>query len=453
MRTRIALLASLAGLAVSSAAQAQPQTFFFYTGTDFGNWNSALNWTPFGIPSVAGHVPLIPGGKTVRFGTGAPGAITIDKMQIDHGGQVEILNDYDMTIRTQTDGVGTLGLLSLSGILFMSAVNNSTDLILSGPGGSYLTVGGMPGCPNLISMSNSVNNRIYGASGLERLDLQTGSTIAGAGQVGVNILQINNAGVISAVGGAGLTIDPSAAGLVNSGFLIADTGNLTLFFGPYTNTLGIIRSMSASVLLTGCDITGGVFESTGAGRIQLNTTGASTIVRGITNNGIIRLPNDADCYLLGGMTNNGTIEMLANNNSTDLYFGDNFTYSGSGTIALSNSVNNRMFDVTSANQGRTLTNAGNTITGSGQIGLNTINIVNQAAGSILATGANGLVIDPATTFVNEGTLRAENTSFLNFITGTYTFAAPAVAGTGGIVFFSGGTYTGTIDSEGTGVCR
>ncbi|MFN0011749.1 MAG: hypothetical protein ACKVS8_08925, partial [Phycisphaerales bacterium] len=401
MRTRIALLASLAGLAVSSAAQAQ-QTFFNYTGPDFGNWNSGANWTPFGIPSVALHVPLIPGGKTVRFGTGAPGAITIDKMQIDHGGQVEILNDYDMTIRTQTDGTGTIGLLSLSGILFMSAVGNGTDLRLSGPGGSYLTVGGTPGCPNLISMSNSVNNQIYGTTGLERFDLQPGSSIEGAGRIGLNFLQIANMGSIIAKGSSGLTIDPSAAGLANlGGLLAADTGDLVLAPAPYNNQ-GTIRSMTGTVLLTNCDITGGTFESTGAGRIQVNAAGAGTILRGITNNGIIRLPNDADCYLLGGMTNNATIEMLAAGNGTDFYFGDNYILSGTGTIALSNSVNNQFYDVTGGQQGRTLTNAGNTITGSGRLGLNTISIVNQAAGSILATSSSGITIDPGNTFINEG---------------------------------------------------
>ncbi len=103
------------------------QTFFSYSGPDFGNWNAAGHWTPIGVPDVAGDVPLIPGGKTVRFGTAAPQQITIDKMQIDHGGQVEMLNDYDLTLRTQTDGMGTTGILSLAGILFMSSAGNATD--------------------------------------------------------------------------------------------------------------------------------------------------------------------------------------------------------------------------------------------------------------------------------------------------------------------------------------
>ncbi len=453
MNTRALGVVAAAGLAVSAAGAAAQQTFFNYTGADFGNWNAAGNWTPFGIPSVANHVPLIPGGKTVRFGTGGPLQITIDKMQIDHGGQVEILNDYDMTILAQTDGSGTIGLLSLSGILFMSAVGNGTDLRLSGPAGSYLTVGGTPGSPNLISMSNSVNNQIYGFNGAERLDLQAGSTIEGAGRIGLNFLQIDNRGSIIAKGSAGLFIDPNAAGLANlGGLLAADTGGLVLLPGPYDNQ-GTIRSMDSSVFLQGCDITGGTFESTGAGRIQVNTAGASTIVRGVTNNGIMRLPNDTDCYLLGGMTNNGSIEMQAAGNGTDFYFGDNFVFSGGGTIALSNSVNNQFYDITASQQGRTITNAGNTITGSGRIGLNTISITNQAAGSIVAVGSAGLTIDPGNTFINEGTLRAESGSYINCLHGIYTFTAPAVAATGGIVYFSAGTYTGTIDSEGTGVCR
>ena len=447
------VLVAAAGLALSVSGAAGQQTFFNYTGPDFGNWNAAGNWTPFGVPSVAGHVPLIPGGKTVRFGTGAPQQITIDKMQIDHGGQVEMLNDYDLTIRTQTDGTGTLGLLSLAGIMYLSSAGNATDLRLSGPNGSYLVIGGMPGCPNLITMSNNIQNRIYGANGVERLDLQAGSTIDGAGQIGLNSMQIRNMGVIAAKGSAGLTIDPNGSGLANlGGSLIANTGNLELAGGSYDNQ-GTIRSVSGSVILSGCDITGGVFESTGAGVIQGNTTGASTIIRSVTNNGVIRLPNDIDLYVLGGLVNNGTFQMNSAGNATDVYVGDNLTISGSGVWQLTNNAQNRIYDVTGAYQGRVLTNVNNTIQGAGQIGLNTIDIVNQPGGTIRGTNPAGIAIDPAVSFLNQGTLRAETGSFLNFLTGGYTFTTPAVAGNGGTVFFNGGTYTGTIATEGTGVCR
>ena len=456
MRTQLCpyALAALAGLAISNAALAQ-QTFFNYVGPNFGDWNVFNNWTPNGIPgSAAMHVALVPGGRTVRLGLSAPAQRTIDKIQIDMGGQVELLNDADLTIRTQTDGLGITGLLNVPGILFLSSVGNSTDLIFSGPANSFVTFGGgVPGGAALIQMSNNIQNRIYGTSAVERLDIQPGAVIAGSGQVGLNQLQINNAGTIRATSSTGITIDPNGAGLVNTGTLLANGGVLTLVPSVYNNAGGTIQALASDVVLFNCDITGGQLVGSLPGVIRAGVAGAGTVIRDVTLNGTMRMPNDADVIIANTLANNGSLEMQSLGNATDIYLGTSLLLTGGGSIIMGNNIENRILDVTGGQGGRTLTNQGNTIRGAGQIGLNTISIVNQPGGSIIAEGSAGLQFDPGNNFTNQGVLRAATGSFLNLVAGNYAFTAPAVAATGGTIFLSAGSFTGTIDTEGTGVCR
>lgn len=321
MRTQLCpyALAALAGLAISNAALAQ-QTFFNYVGPNFGDWNVFSNWTPNGIPgSAAMHVVLVPGGRTVRLGLSAPAQRTIDKIQIDMGGQVELLNDADLTIRTQTDGLGITGLLNVPGILFLSSVGNSTDLIFSGPANSFVTFGGgVPGGAALIQMSNNIQNRIYGTSAVERLDIQPGAVIAGSGQVGLNQLQINNAGTIRATSSTGITIDPNGAGLVNTGTLLANGGVLTLVPSVYNNAGGTIQALASDVVLFNCDITGGQLVGSLPGVIRAGVAGAGTVIRDVTLNGTMRMPNDADVIIANTLANNGSLEMQSLGNSTDI---------------------------------------------------------------------------------------------------------------------------------------
>jgi len=436
-------LAALAGLAISNAALAQ-QTFFNHGGPDFGDWNVFNNWTPNGIPgSAAMHVALVPGGRTVRLGLSAPAQRTIDKIQIDMGGQVELLNDADLTIRTQTDGLGITGLLNVPGILFLSSVGNSTDLIFSGPANSFVTFGGgVPGGAALIQMSNNIQNRIYGTSAVERLDIQPGAVIAGSGQVGLNQLQINNAGTIRATSSTGITIDPNGAGLVNTGTLLANGGVLTLVPSVYNNAGGTIQALASDVVLFNCDITGGQLVGSLPGVIRAGVAGAGTVIRDVTLNGTMRMPNDADVIIANTLANNGSLEMQSLGNATDIYLGTNLLLTGGGSIIMGNNIENRIVDVTGGQGGRTLTNQGNTIRGAGQIGLNTISIVNQPGGSIIAEGSIGLQFDPGNNFTNQGVLRAA-TGNVTILPGTFSTSGIVIADPARIIQLTAGTWSQT----------
>ena len=445
MRTQLCpyALAALAGLAISNAALAQ-QTFFNYVGPNFVDWNVFNNWTPNGIPgSAAMHVALVPGGRTVRLGLSAPAQRTIDKIQIDMGGQVELLNDADLTIRTQTDGLGITGLLNVPGILFLSSVGNSTDLIFSGPANSFVTFGGgVPGGAALIQMSNNIQNRIYGTSAVERLDIQPGAVIAGSGQVGLNQLQINNAGTIRATSSTGITIDPNGAGLVNTGTLLANGGVLTLVPSVYNNAGGTIQALASDVVLFNCDITGGQLVGSLPGVIRAGVAGAGTVIRDVTLNGTMRMPNDADVIIANTLANNGSLEMQSLGNATDIYLGTSLLLTGGGSIIMGNNIENRILDVTGGQGGRTLTNQGNTIRGAGQIGLNTISIVNQPGGSIIAEGSAGLQFDPGNNFTNQGVLRAA-TGNVTILPGTFSTSGIVIADPARIIQLTAGTWSQT----------
>ncbi|MFN0010404.1 MAG: hypothetical protein ACKVS8_02040, partial [Phycisphaerales bacterium] len=110
---------------------------------------------------------------------------------------------------------------------------------------------------------------------------------------------------------------------------------------------------------------------------------------------------------------------------------------GGGTLAFTNSINNRIFDVTQANQGRTLTNVNNTITGSGQMGLNTINIINGPFGTIDASSSTGLFFDAATSVNNQGTLIASGGS-INFQPAAFTTSGIVIANAGRLIHQAAG---------------
>ncbi|HRF06552.1 choice-of-anchor D domain-containing protein [Accumulibacter sp.] len=114
------------------------------------------------------------------------------------------------------------GTFTNTGNLQLASANHVTDLTLNGD----VTLTGA----GTLTMSNSTNNRIYGnsGSGSEVLTNASGHTIQGAGQLGLNRTGLNNQGLILANQSNALTIDTSAAGLINDGTLRAQNGTLTI---------------------------------------------------------------------------------------------------------------------------------------------------------------------------------------------------------------------------------
>lgn len=448
------MMGGVAALALAAGVASAQQQSYTYTGPFDGDWNSSGNWTPTGIPGNGpSDVAVILNGSRCRYGIAGPVTRIIDKLRVDAGGHLEMLNDFDLYIRGQSDGVGVTGLLTVPGTLQMSSGGNPTDLILYG--GAFVTFGGgSPSTPALIEMGNSLQNRIFGNNGSERLDIQPAATIRGSGQLGLNLISIVNEGSILGRGSTGLTIDPNGTGVTNTGTLGADTGPLTLYAGTFDNTDGDIVAHEGNVYLVNSSVFGGALSTSGgAGTIVVGNPGGSTTLRDLTNVGMVRVPNDYDCWMHGTIANSGDITMESVGNSTDIYLPASLTFTGAGGVLMSDNLQNRIFD-SAGNRGFVLTNAGtHTILGSGQIGLNSINLLNQAGASILAQGSTGLHIDPAETFTNLGTLAAVSGGNLVLTNGTFVMTAPAVAQDAGKVYINGGTFTGTFGSLGSGECR
>ncbi|MFN0011321.1 MAG: hypothetical protein ACKVS8_06720, partial [Phycisphaerales bacterium] len=255
----------------------------------------------------------------------------------------------------------------------------------------------------------------------------------GSGRLGLNTISIVNqaAGSILATSSSGITIDPGNT-FINEGTLRAESGSfLNLVTGSYTFTAAAVAGTGGVVFFTNGTYTGTI-DSEGTGVCRLNAAGAGTVFNTLTNLGVLDFPNDTDATFSGTLSNQGLIDMRAAGNGTDFYLSTNLLLTGGGTIALSNSVNNQIYDVTGGQQGRTLTNVNNTITGSGRLGLNTISIVNQAAGSILATSSSGITIDPGNTFINEGTLIASGGT-VTIHPGTFTTSGNVAANAGRLI--------------------
>ena len=331
------------------------------------------------------------------------------------------------------------GTLSRVGTTGRIVVPNNTTLTLAGPitlnaplevnsTGSVtdLKINGnftLSGSENVV-LSNSVNNRIYGVTATDVLTLPTGRTIAGAGQIGVNLMGLANQGTIDANLSNPLTIDPSSAGVTNTGTLQAsNNATLNLTGGTFTNTGGVIQALNGSLVqLNNMTLVGGTLSRAGTGRIAV--------------------PNNTTLTLTGPtITLNAPLEINSTGSVTNLKINGNVTLSGSGNVVLSNNTNNRVSGVT-ATDVLTLS-AGQTISGAGQVGFNLMGLVNQ--GTIDANLSNPLTIDPSSAGVtNTGLLQASNNATLSLTGGTFTNTGTLQAIGGGTLNLTGGsTFTNT----------
>ena len=287
-------------------------------------------------------------------------------------------------------GVGIGGVSTNTGTFAMNSVFFNTDLRVN----EDATINGS----GTVRLSNSGANRIYGATGTERLTLGAGQSIMGAGQIGLggaNRLAITNQGLIAADGTDGLTFRMASAA------------------GSFNNAGGVIEVRDGSF----ASFNEGLFEG-GTLRGAVNDLGATREVRGnvtatlsnMTWTGDLTLRDGHAVSLAGTVTNNATFAMNSVFFNTDLRVVGDVTLAGNGSLALSNSTANRIYG--SAGSDRLTISTGQTLRGAGQLGVNQLQIVNL--GSVIADKSNALTINPTASdaFVNRGTVRVEAGSSL-----------------------------------------
>ncbi|MEF8724116.1 MAG: choice-of-anchor D domain-containing protein [Candidatus Accumulibacter delftensis] len=185
--------------------------------------------------------------------------------------------------------------------------------------------------------------------------------------------------------------------------------------------------------------------------VSLNV-GATINDLNISSGDSLGVNNNQSLTTLGNVSNNGNLGLNSVGNTTDLRIGSTTTFSGTGTLTLSNHAQNRIF----GNSGSTtevLTNAsGHTIQGAGQLGVNQMGLSNQ--GLVVANQSNALTIDlsdgAGITRTNTGTLRAAGGQLT--ITGSnLNNAGGVIDAVGTNVVINASTITnGTLQSSGGG---
>ncbi|MBL8381508.1 MAG: hypothetical protein JNM90_00420, partial [Burkholderiales bacterium] len=207
---------SIVAMAVAAAWAAQPLAAADSTwngGT--GNWNVAGSWSPAGVPNSALTNVFIDGGNT-----GAASVVTLNmvaiigNLTIDAGDALRIADGQSLTMG---------GVLANAGTFEIQSTFFNTNLVL---GGNTAVTGA-----GTILLSDRSSNRIYGATGAERLSIGAGQSIVGAGRIGLsgsNRLAVTNAGLIAASGSNGLTF------------------NMATVAGAFDNSLGVIEVRDGS---------------------------------------------------------------------------------------------------------------------------------------------------------------------------------------------------------------
>ena len=393
------------------------------------------------LASAGGTVQL--NGATIVGGTltsSAGGSFAVTSQgtlqNLANAGLVEVNTNNTLTLLGTITNTGTIGL---------NSTYNDTDLVVGSPtvtlnGGGTIELAG-----------NNTSDRIYGAVTADTL-VNVNNTIEGFGQLGANQLTLINdaAGVIDAIGSNGLTIQ-TATTVINDGLIEATGAGYLALASTVSNTTGTILAAGAAVYLNLGDVQGGLLMSTGAGAFEAN--GQTTLdgsAHAVTVAGSLQVTTNNTLTLLGTITNTGTIGLDSTYNNTDLIVASpTVTLNGGGTIELAgNNTADRIYGAVTAD---TLVNVNNTIEGFGQLGANQLTLINDAAGVIDATGANGLTIQTATTVINDGLIEATGAGYLA-LASTVSNTTGTILAAGAAVYLNlGDVQGGLLMSTGAGV--
>jgi hypothetical protein len=316
--------------------------------------------------------------------------------------------------------------------------NTATGVIEAhGAGQSIWVQSGPPSNAGLMEADNGANFIFDGGvihNGGGTLLASAGGTVdlLGADVVG-GAVSIAPTGTLFADGTS--TIDLSGGGSVtNAGLIYFDGGSFLFKGGTIHNAGGAFRAVGASVALESVKLLGG-----GLLTDTLKTDGTSTIA----------IDNASSVQIQGQSDNAGTIALAAGLALTDLrILSAGATLSGGGTVNISGS-RARILGISATS---TLTNLDNTIVGAGSIGADVMTLVNDAGGTIEATGVLAVRDAAGRTLTNAGLMEAASTGTLNLTAETINQASGGtILAAGGVVDLNGvGLIGGALTTTGTG---
>ena len=383
----------------------------------------------------------------------------LTNVTLSSGSNLRVQND-SLVVDTRLTNNGTITLAGAGGGT-SSLINQGGNLLIDGAG-------------TIVLDSTNGGARIYNGN----ITFGAGTTVQGAGQLGINqtTFSINN--VFSANSGSNLSIDVSGgsgglsgtgvgtggnAGLINSSTIQA-TGGSTVSFesGLYENSAsGVILAANGSVVSLNADsrILGGTLTTTGTGLLQAyGTTQYLTNVT-LSSGSNLRVRND-NLIANTSLVNNGTITLAGAGGGTASLINESgsLTLTGSGSIVLDSTDGTaRIYS------GNIVFGSNQSVRGSGQLGINQTTITNN--GLFSANTGSNLQIDSAggsggmsgtgvgtggnAGLINNGIMEATGNSTIIFESGLYENAPSGVirATSGSTIYLNpdsrivGGTLT------------
>jgi hypothetical protein len=296
---------------------------------------------------------------------------------VTNKGSLDIADNTNLFFAGSIINNGTIGL---------NSAGSGTQMIIANP---LVTLSG----GGRVILSNNTTNAIVGNSPQFEL-LNVDNTILGGDGIGngtLNPFFLVNHATINATQGAALSVNTGQDVVTNTGTMEATgTGDL-LLSSVINNAGGAILSSGTTALLqlSGAYIEGGNLVTAGGATISTSgTVSANSWLDGITNGvlnnkGLLNVTNNTNLGLVGTINNTGTIQLASAGLTTSVsLFSQSATLTGNGQFLMSDSPANELIGNL---QSRTLVNNGNTISGSGQIGINNMDFVNQS-GTVQDTG-------------------------------------------------------------------
>ena len=300
-----------------------------------------------------------------------------------------------------------------SGLQFSGGSIQSGTLFMAGPSQQTAIMG--------------VSNTVLNNSGFYDLALASGNAFSGGGSSFIN------SGTLSMSGDGAVNLNIA---LINSGIVSVESGILRLTPG------GTI---------------GGSFATSNGAVLELATNYTLADGTQIFGSGIFQLDNNTTTTLVGSLNNSSNIILANAGTGIDIRLSGDVSLVGNGVMTLNNFGNNRIFANSSG--GRLTIGAGQTIQGSGNLGVGQTTFTNN--GSVIANQSTALIIQPgggSGDFTNAagGILEGTNGATLQLTGGNFVNNNIVRAQDGSIVEFRNGVSvsgTGSFLTFGTGVVQ
>jgi FecR protein len=418
-----------------------PPTVDTWISPSGGNWTVPGDWSGSAPPGPQAPAEIGSGQSTVDS------AVVVGNLTVDTGAAVTVVSNADPTVASSLTVAGTA---EVAGTVMVNST--MTDPAVTFDDAVVVDSGGL-----IAAVADGSAATIVFGSGVTlaaAADPLPGGKVEASGSgasVTLNDGAIIEAGAEIEATGAGTVFITGAAGVDNSGMMIADNGGtLTLFNVQVTNgATGVIEAVDSGSLvsLSGSDIVGGTLvtgdpASSGSGTIEVGAGLEATFFDGSTSNGsvvvdaFVQVNDGAQLELLGTINNQGTV-VIGVSSGAELLISGSVTLEGSGVVTLNGAI------LAGATGSDTLVDNSNAISGSGSI--ENLTLQNEG-GSITAAGGTLSIL---ASVVNDGTMTATNDAILSL--------GGAVSGTGSTFIDAGGTVVvGALDSQAitfTGIAR